>query len=305
VKGHGLPVPGRALLVLALVLGSCTRNETPTGPRLVVPPSVQFTPGQMITYQRENFTEAGIPTATFQDVAEVVAADDPFAGLVGVATVRVSTARPGGAPFAVDTAFLAFTGGRLEMFDAGAASTGGFPALSPWTVLLNLTLQTAPDTLLAFDSTFALTMASGHVLRDRVTCLVETHCVGTEVVAAFGSPIVNTFVFTRTTNYDETVDTAGVTLFQGPVIALLDSVWYADGIGPIMMSSRGSTLGIDSLGLPFSLAALRVVHTPDTHRTFEVSYSRAGGVDALSLRYGLYEIPPTVYTVITAIARSY
>ena len=292
-----------ALLLLAL--GSCTRNETPSGPRLLIPPSVQFTQGEMITYQRENYTESGFRTAEFQDVAVVVAVEGERAGLGGVAAVRVATGNPGDNPASVDTAYIAFSGGGLVIYDPAAAAGGAYPALSPWTVLLDLRPQAAADTLLAFDSTFTLTMASGHLLRDRVSCSIETRYAGFEQIPAFGSPIVNCFVYTRTIRCDETVDTSGVLLFQGPVIALLDSVWFADDIGPIRMSSRGTTLAIDSLGLPFSLASLRVFHTADAHRSFEVSYSRAGGTDELALRYGLYEIPPTVHTVITAIARSY
>jgi len=177
--------------------------------------------------------------------------------------------------------------------------------LSPWNVLLDLTLGTAPDTLCAFDSTFTITMVSGRLLRDRVTFLAESHYVGFDQLPAFGSPIVNCFVYARDLRYEETVDTAGVLLFQGPVVALTDTVWYADGIGPIMISTRGNPLGVDSLGLPFSLAALRVVHSPGTHRTLEVTYDRPGGADALSLRYGLYDRLLPVHTLMTATARSY
>jgi hypothetical protein len=65
--------------------------------------------------------------------------------------------------------------------------------------------------------------------------------------------VINCFVFTRTVNCAETVDTAGVLLFQGPVITLLDSIWYANDIGPVKMTSRGNTLEVDSLALRESL----------------------------------------------------
>ena len=301
-----LPSRARAFLLLALSLPSCTKNDTPAGPLLVIPPSVEFTPGAWIAYERENFDWNGNRTAAFEHMTEVVATGEHIAGLDGVAAVRVTTGPPGGGtPSGIDTVFLAYAGSKLLIYDPGASAGGGYPALTPWSVLLDLRLQAAPDTILAFDSTFSLTMASGHLLRDRVACIVATRYEGIAQLPAFGSPIVNCFVFTRTTLCTETVDTAGVLLFQGETAALTDSLWYADDIGPIRMSSRGNTLGIDSLGLPFSLAALRVVHGPDTHRSLEVRYSRAGGVDELSLRYGPYEFPAPVTSVTMAYARSY
>jgi len=295
----------RALIALAFALPSCTKNEVPSGPALIIPPSVQFMQGQTITYVRENYEANGNRTVAFQHGVEVLATEGQLSGLAGVAAVRVSSGPVGGGISGVDTAYLAYTGERLLVYDPASQTGARYPVLPPWTALLDLRLQAGTDTLLAFDSTFALTMASGHLLRDRVACLVETGYAGIGQLPAFGSPIVNCFVFTRSVRCNETVDTAGVLLFQGASVALLDTVWYADGIGPIRMSSRGNTLGLDSLGLPFSLGALRVLHTADAHRTFEVRYSRAGGVDDLQLRYGLYDIPPQVHTMITAITRSY
>ncbi|HUI11401.1 MAG TPA: hypothetical protein VL221_13805 [Bacteroidota bacterium] len=305
MRTRRLPPAASALAALSLAFLSCTQNETPPGPQLLFPPTVQFAQGQMITYFRENFDANNNPDAYFQDVVEVDATGLTLAGLDGVAAVRVSSGPPGGGESRADTTYCAYSGGRLLVYDPGVQAGDGYPSLPAWNVLLDLTLRAAPDTLLAFDSTFVLTMASGSLLRDHIACVVATRYVGTGQLPVFGSPIVNCFIFTRSLRYDETVDTAGVLLFQAPAISLQDSVWYADDIGPVRMSSRGSPLGIDSLGLPFSLAALRVYHTADTHRSFGVRYSRAGGVDALWLRYGLYEIPPPASTLIMAINRSY
>ena len=148
-------------------------------------------------------------------------------------------------------------------------------------------------------------MASGHVLRDRVTCRVEMRYAGEDLISAFGAPLINCFVFTRTVSSEETVDTAGVLLFQGPVITLLDSVWFADDIGPVKLTSRGSTLEVDSLGLPFTLSPLQVVHTPSSHDSYEVHYALVNGRDSLALRESLYYAPAMVYTVIVAYARNF
>jgi hypothetical protein len=148
-------------------------------------------------------------------------------------------------------------------------------------------------------------MVSGHVLRDRVRCLVVSRYAAEDQVPAFGSPFINCFVFTRTVSCEETVDTAGVLLFQGPVISLLDSVWFADGIGPVRMTSWGSTLELDSLGLPFSLSRLQVVHAQSSHDSYEVHYARVNGRDSLVLREPLYAQPAVVYTVITAYAKNF
>ena len=62
---------------------------------------------------------------------------------------------------------------------------------------------------------------------------------------------------------------------------------------------------MDSLGLPFSLAALQVRHSPASHDSYEVHYARVGGRDSLTLRESLYEIPFPASTVISAVVKNY
>jgi len=204
-----------------------------------------------------------------------------------------------------DTAAMAVSGGKLVIYDARAQVPGRIPPLPSWNPLVNLGLSAVPDTLLSFDSTFTVPMASGNILRDRVRSRVETRYVSEDPISAFGSPIVNCFVFLRTVSCEETVDTAGVILFQGPVITLLDSIWFADGIGPVKMASRGSTLEVDSLGFPFTLSPFQVVRTPSSLDSYEVHYARVKGRDSLALRESLFFVPPLVYTEIIAYAKNY
>jgi hypothetical protein len=279
---------------LSVLLG-CARNETPSGPRIVIPPSFVFSPGQTLSYIRQNFDQNHNLVSTFRHDVEVLTSGGMIGGLANAATVMVSSS--GGNLTRIDTVALAIEGGRLLIYDARARASAGFPPLPFWNTLIDLSLPAAADTLLSCDSTFTVAMASGHILRDRVTCRIETRYVGEEVIPAFGAPVVNSFVFTRTVYCGETVDTAGVLLFQGPVITLLDSVWFADGIGPAKWTSRGNTLEVDSLGLPFSLAPLQVVHTPSSHDSHEVHYARVNGRDSLVLRESLYVVPAVVYTV--------
>jgi len=162
-----------------------------------------------------------------------------------------------------------------------------------------------PDTLVTYDSTFTVAMASGHLLRDRVMRSVVTRFVGEDVIPAFGAPLITCFVYTRAVFGAETVDTAGVLLFQGPVTTFLDSLWFADGIGPVRWTSRGSAFETDSLGLPFSLSALQVCGTDSSFDSYEVRYTRTDGQDLLLLRESLYDIPPVLYTVTAAFAKNF
>jgi hypothetical protein len=295
--------PALYVVLLAGLLSGCTGNETPSGPRIVIPPTLHFTPGQTLSYQRRNLDQYDNTVSTYNHEVEVLNAGRMFAGMADVATVMVSTS--GGNVSRTDTVELVIDGGKLKIYDARMQSQGRVPALPVWNTLLDLNLRAVPDTILAFDSTFAFTMASSHLLRDRVTCDVETRYLGEQVISAFGSPTVNSFVFTRTVLCTETVDTAGQLLFQGPVVSLLDSLWFGDGIGPLKWTSRGSTLGLDSLGLPFSLAGLQVLEGPSSHDSYEVHYLRTAAGDVLTLREGLYYLPPTVSAVTVAYAKNF
>ena len=290
-------------IVVMVALAGCAGNGSPSGPRMLLPPSYAFSAGQSLSYTRQNFDQNHNPVSSFQHEVEVLATGRTAGGLADAATVRVSTS--GGSGTRIDTVTMAVQGGKLMIYDGRGQVPGRFPLLPLWNTLFDLDLNTVPATLLSFDSTFALTMMSGHVLRDRVNCRVEIRYVAEDLISAFGSPLINCFVFTRTVSCEETVDTAGVLLFQGPVITLLDSIWFADDIGPVKMTSRGSILEVDSLGLPFSLSPLQVVHTPSSHDSYEVHYARVNGRDSLALREDLYFRPATVFTVILAYARNF
>jgi hypothetical protein len=294
-----------ALLGIAVMtaLVGCTRDGPPSGPRRLLPPSYAFTAGQILSYTRQNFDQNHNPVSSFQHEAEVVATGRTVGGLADAAAVRVSTS--GGSGTRMDTVTMALEGGKLMIYDGRGQAPGRYPLLPIWNTLFDLGLNAVPATLLSFDSTFVLTMISGHVLRDRVNCRVEIRYVAEDLISAFGSPLINCFVFTRTVSCEETVDTAGVLLFQGPVITLLDSIWFADDIGPVRMTSRGSVFEVDSLGLPFSLSPLQVVHTPSSHDSYEVHYARVNGRDSLALREDLYSRPAMVFTVILAYARNF
>jgi hypothetical protein len=290
------------LLVMSAPLG-CTRNEPPSGPRLVIPPRYGFSRGQVLAYTRQNFDQNHNPVSSFQHEVEILATGQTIGGFSDAATVKVTTS--GGGLSRIDTAAMALEEGRLMIYDGRGQIPGRYPALPLWNTLIDLGLNAASDTLLSFDSTFTVTMASGHILRDRVSCRVETRYAAEDQIPAFGAPFINCFVFTRTVSCEETVDTAGVLLFQGPVITLLDSVWFADEIGPVKMTSRGNTLELDSLGLPFSLSSLQVVHAPSSHDSYEVHYARVNGRDSLALRESLYFMPTLAYTVIIAYAKNF
>ena len=298
-----IPRPALLGIVVMTALAGCTGNGPPSGPRRLLSPSYALSAGQSLSYTRQNFDLNHNPVSSFQHEVEVIATGRPAGGLADAATVRVSTSGASGTR--IDTVMMAVEGGKLMIYDGRGQSPGRFPLLPLWNTLFDLSLNALPATLLSFDSTFALTMMSGHVLRDRVKCLVEMRYVAEDLISAFGSPLINCFVFTRTVSCEETVDTAGVLLFQGPVITLLDSIWFANDIGPVRMTSRGSILEVDSLGLPFSLSPLQVVHTPSSHDSYEVHYARVNGRDSLALREDLYFTPVAAYTVILAYARSY
>jgi hypothetical protein len=297
----------RSTAVLSIVvmsaLAGCTRNDPPSGPRRLIPPSYALSAGQILSYTRRNFDQNYNPTSSFQHDVEVLASGQTIGGFPDAAIVRVTSS--GGSVTRIDTVALAVEGGRLMIYDGRGRTPGRFPLLPLWNTLFDLALNADPETLLSFDSTFTVTMMSGHILRDRVTCRVEIRYVGEDQISAFGAPLINCFVFARTVNCEETVDTAGVLLFQGPVITLLDSVWFADDIGPVKMTSRGNTLEVDSLGLPFSLSPLQVVHAPSSHDSYEVHYARVDGRDSLALRESLFFVPTMAYTVIVAYARNF
>ena len=302
----GIPVMrAREVVVAALLctLAGCTGHEPPSGPHLLIAPSFEFTPGRTLSYTRQNFDANGNPTAFYFHDVEVLDRNRTTGGYTDAATVKVSTRM--GSLMRLDTVAMAVEGGRLMVYDLRAQVPGRVPPLSAWNTLIDLDPGAGPDTLLAFDSTFTLTMASGHILRDRVHCAVGTRFAREDQIPGFGAPFINCFVFTRTVSYDESVDTSGVLLFQGPVIALLDSVWFADGIGPVRWTTRGSALGVDSLGLPFSLASLQVVHTPSSHDSYEVHYARVNGRDSLSLRESLYYFPPASSSLTVAYAKNF
>jgi hypothetical protein len=290
------------VVVMSVLIG-CTRNDSPSGPRRVLLPSYAFSAGQVLSFWRQNFDQNHNPVSSFQHDAQVLSTGGMIGGRADAATVRILTSWGGGTR--VDTVGMAVEEGELMIYDGRGQAPGRIPPLPLWNPLIDLNLGAAPATLLSFDSTFTLTMASGHVLRDRVTCLVEMRYAGEDLISAFGAPLINCFVFTRTVSSEETVDTAGVLLFQGPVITLLDSIWFADDIGPVKLTSRGSTLEVDSLGLPFTLAPLQVVHTPSSHDSYEVHYALVNGRDSLALRESLYTTPAMVYTVIVAYARNF
>lgn len=297
----------RGTLVLGIMvmcaLAGCTGNEPPSGPRRVFPPSYAFSAGQILSYNRRNFDQNNTPVSSFQHDVEVLATGRTIGGLADAATVKVSTSGESGTR--IDTVTMAVEGGKLMTYDGRGQAPGRFPVLPLWNTLIDLNLNAVPATLLSFDSTFTLTMVSGHVLRDRVNCRVEIRYAAEDQISAFGAPLINCFVFTRTVRSEETVDTAGVLLFQGAVITLLDSVWFADDIGPVKMTSRGNMLEVDSLGLPFSLSRLQVVHTPSSHDSYEVHYARVNGRDSLALRESLYFAPAMAHTVIVAYARNF
>ena len=290
-------------MVAISALAGCAGDEPPSGPRRVLPPSYAFSAGQSLSYTRRNFDNNYTPVSSFQHDVEVLATGRTIGGLADAATVKVSTS--GGSGTRMDTVAMAVEGGRLMIYDGRGQAPGRFPVLPLWNTLIDLNLSALPATLLSFDSTFTLTMASGHVLRDRVNCRVEIRYAAEDHISAFGAPLINCFVFLRTVSCEETVDTAGVLLFQGPVIALLDSIWFADDIGPVRMTSRGSVFEVDSLGLPFSLSPLQVVHTTASHDSYEVHYARVNGRDSLALRESLYSSPVMAYTVIVAFARNF
>jgi hypothetical protein len=287
--------------------GECARRvcreRAASGPRRLLLPRYAFSAGQILSYTRQNFDQNYTPVSSFQHDVEVLATGRTIGGLADAATVKVSTS--GGSGTRVDTVTMAVEGGKLMIFDGSGQAPGRFPLLPLWNTLFDLGLNAVPAALLSFDSTFTLTMVSGNVLRDRVNCRVEIRCAGEDQISAFGAPIISCFVFTRTVSCEETVDTSGVLLFQGPVITLLDSVWFADDIGPVKMTSRGNIFGVDSLGLPFSLSPLQVVHTPSSHDSYEVHYARVNGRDSLALRESLCFTPARTYTVIAAYARNF
>jgi hypothetical protein len=256
-----------------------------------------------MSYTRQNFDQNYTLVSTFQHDVEVLATGRTIGGLADAATVTVSTS--GGSGMRIDTVTMAVEGGKFLIYDSRGQAPGRVPLLPLWNTLFDLGLNAVPASPLSFDSTFTLTMVSGQVLRDRVNCRVEIRYVAEDLISVFGAPLVNCFVFTRTVSCEETVDTAGVLLFQGPVITLLDSIWFADDIGPVKMTSRGSILGVDSLGLPFSLSALQVFHTLSAHDSYEVHYARVNGRDSLALRDNLYFRPSMAYTVIVAYARNF
>ena len=298
-----LPCAVLALGALAWSAGGCSGNDPPSGPRVLTPPSYVFTPGQRIMYIRRNFDQNYNPTVTYSHEASVLDAGRAIGGYADAATVTISTT--GESLSRSDTAVLAFEGGKLLIYDAAAHAPGRYPPLPAWSTLIDMRLNPVADTLLSYDSTFTVTMASGHLLRDRVTCSVVTRYAGLDQIAAFGAPIITCSVFTRSVSYRESVDTSGQNLFQGQVIALFDSVWFAQDIGPVKLTSRGSTLEVDSLGLPFSLSALQVVRTPSSFDSYEVHYAALQGRDALTLREPLYYIPPVEYMITAAYARNY
>ncbi len=291
----------------ALVSGACSgcsSNDSPSGPRTIVPPSFTFSPGQAVSYSRANYDRNYNEVASYQHDALVFTAGETIGGL-GDAAAGVVVATSGGAGTRLDTAWLAVQGGMVLIYDPKGQTGGRFPRVPLWGVLVDLRLNPAADTLLSSDSTFVLPMASGHVLRDRVTTSVVTRYVREDRIPAFGTPFINCFLFMRTVSCGETVDTGGVILFQGPTVSLLDSVWFGDGLGPVRWTSQGSTFGVDSLGLPFSLSALQAVCTPASFDSYEVHYANVNGRDLLSLRRSLYETPPLLYTVTAAYAKNF
>ena len=294
---------GLAVAALLCALAGCTGNGSPSGPRRLLTPTYSFTAGQILVYSRRNYDWNYNQTSSFQHEVEILASGLAIGGFPDAARARITST--GGGATRIDTVALAAEGRRLMIYDAQTQVPGRFPGLPVWNTLIDLGLNTIPESLVSYDSTFAIAMASGHTLRDRVTCSVGTGYAGEEVISAFGSPLVNCFVFTRTVNFTETVDTAGVLLFRGPAVTLLDSVWFANDIGPVKFTSRGSTLGVDSLGLPFSLSHLQVVHTAASYDSYEVHYARVNGSDELVMRESLYPVPTVVYTVTEAYARNF
>ena len=292
---------------LLIAQSGCTRNDTPLGPGTLIPPSFAFVPGQTISYTRRNFDANHNPVSMFQHEVTVLAysGNGPLpVGTPGpVATVCVTTSE--GSAVRLDTVLIAAGKGGMEIFDLESRRTGRVPLLPLWSTLIDLSMNPAPDTVLSYDSTFTVALASGHLLRDRVMRSVVTRYAGEDRIHALGAPIINCFVYTRTVYGAETVDTAGVLLFQGPVMSFLDSLWFADGIGPVLWTSRGSAFETDSLGLPFSSSALQAVCTDASFDSYEVHYARVNGNDLLVLRVPLYEIPPLLYTVTEAFAKNF
>lgn len=302
----GCPVmrgPAFVLALLACAIAGCTKNEPPSGPRTILPPSFELTAGHILSYTRQNFDANGNPTAFYFHDVEVLDRGRSVGGYDDAATVKVTTTR--GSLTRLDTVTMAVEGGRVMVYDLHARIPGRVPSLPEWNTLIDLDLSAVPDTLLSFDSTFTLTMASGHILRDRVSCAVGTRYAREDQIPGFTAPFLNCSVFTRTVSYAETVDTAGLLLFQAPVITLLDSVWFGDGVGPVRWTTRGSPLGTDSLGLPFSLASLQVVHTPTSHDSYEVHYARVNGRDSLALREPLYGVPAASSSITLGYAKNY
>lgn len=300
-------VPAFLCPILIVVLSGCSRNDSPLGPGIMLPPSFTFVPGQTLSYSRLNYDGNHNPVATFQHQLIVVAYTGNGALPVGtpgpVATICVTTSD--GSGVRSDTVFVAVGFGRMDVLDVESRRAGRLPPLPLWNALIELNLDPSPDTLLAYDSTFTVAMASGHVLRDRVIRRVVTRYAGEDRIPALGGPIINCFVYTRTVYSAETIDTAGVLLFQGPVTSLLDSLWFADGVGPVLWTSKGSAFETDSLGLPFSSSALQVMATDSSFDSYEVRYARVNGGDNLVLRDALYEIPPVMYTVTSVFAKNF
>ena len=300
-------VPAFLCLIPIVVLSGCSRNDSPSGPGMTLPPSFTFVPGQTISYSRRNYDGNHNPVAVFQHEVIVVAYTGNGALPVGtpgpVATICVVTSDGSGARS--DTVFVAAAFGGMDVLDMESRRAGRMPELPLWNTLLELNLDPSPDTLLSYDSTFTVAMASGHLFRDRVIRSVVARYAGEDRIPAFGGPVINCFVYTRTVYSAETVDTAGVLLFQGPVTSLLDSLWFADGVGPVLWTSKGNAFETDSLGLPFSSSALQVLATDSSFNSYEVRYARVNGGDNLVLRDALYEIPPVMYTITSAFAKNF
>jgi len=292
-----------AAAALLCAIAGCNGNGSPSGPRRLLSPTYSFTAGQVINYARRNYDWNYSQTSMFEHDVEIFASGLTIGGFPDAAWARITTT--GGGTARTDSVALAFEEGKLMIYDARTQVPGRFPPLPAWNTLIDLGLNATEESLFSYDSTFTVGMASGHMLRDRVTCSVGTRFAGEEVISGFGAPLISCFVYTRTLNLTETVDTAGVLLFQGPAVTLLDSVWFANDIGPVRFTSRGSTLGVDSLGLPFSLARLQVSRSDASYDSYEVHYARVNGSDELIMRESLYQVPTVVYTVTEAYARNF
>jgi hypothetical protein len=138
----------RSMAVLSVVvlsaLAGCMRNDPPSGPRRLIPPSYAFTAGQIVSYTRRNFDQNYNPTSSFQHDVEVLASGLTIGGFPDAATVKVTSS--GGSATRIDTVAMAVEGGRLMIYDGRGQAPGGLPQLPLWNTLFDLDLNAASGT---------------------------------------------------------------------------------------------------------------------------------------------------------------